>query len=257
MKRILFISIILIILASAISYYNNNNPKIIISRLIKEVNLKPRELRYKINLLGIIPAGEAVFEAERIDEYNGQKYYHLKASAQSSKEFSKIFSAYAVLESYIDMKQMNPVVFKQKLEISGKQSSVLEIIYNQENNVMLVGGVKRQILPNTQDPLSAVLNFRRLNFDIIKNFEININSYKKNYLLKGTATQKDILINKGLYRIILVDAKIRRSDKNNLYHQSKISMVLLKEKENIPILIKVFAGGVLINAKLVDIKGSY
>jgi hypothetical protein len=254
MKRILFISIILIILVLAISYYNNNNPKIILSRLIKEGNFKPGELRYKINFLGIIPAGEAVFEAGRIDEYNGKKYYHLNASAWSLKRFSKIFSAYAVLESYVDMKRMNPVVFKQELEISGKQHVSLEIIYDQENNVMLRGGVKRQILPNTQDPLSAMLNLRRMDFDTIRNFEININGSKTNYLLKGTANPKDILINKRSYKVILVDAKIRRSDKKNLYHQSSISMVLLKEKENIPILIKVFAGGVFINVELVDIK---
>lgn len=254
MKRILFISIILTILISAISYYNNNNPKIIISRLIKKGNLKPGELRYKINLLGIIPVGEAVLEAERIDEYNGQKCYHLNASAQSLKGFSKIFSAYAVLESYIDMKQMNPVVFKQKVEISGKQNATLEITYDQKNNVMSTGGVKRQILPNTQDPLSVMLNFRRMDFDATQNFEMNINSYKKNYLLKGAATKKDILINGVPHKVILADAKIRRSDKNNPYHKSEISMVLLKEKENIPILIKVFAGGILISAKLVDIK---
>ena len=254
MKRILFISIILIILLSAISYYNNNNPKIIISRLIKKGDLAPGELRYKVNLLGIIPLGEAVFEAERIDEYNGQKYCYLNASAWSLKTFSKIFRAYAVLESYIDMKQMNPIIFKQRVDISGKESTIREITYDQKNNTMLSGGIKRQIPPNTQDPLSLMLNLRHMDFATIKNFEININSYKRNYLVRCNATQEDILINSRSYKIILVDAKIRRNDKKNLYHQSEISIVLLKEKENIPILIKIFAGGVLINATLVDIK---
>lgn len=254
MKRILFISIILIILVSVISYNNNNNPRIIIYRLIKKGNLGPQELRYKINLLGIIPVGEAVLGVERIDEYNGQKYYHLNASAWSLKVFSKISSAYAVLDSYIDTKQMNPVVFRQKVGISGKQAATLEIIYDQKNNVMSTGGVKRQILPNTQDPLSAMFNLRRMDFDTVKIFEMNINSYKKNYLLKGNATQGYFLINRTLHKVILIDARIRRSDKNNLYHQSGISMVLMRENENIPILINVFAGGILINAKLVDIK---
>ena len=137
------------------------------SKLTKEGNLKPRELRYKINFLGIIPVGEAVLGAERIEEYNGQKYYHLNASVRSLKVFSKIFSAYAVLDSYIDMKEMNPAVFKQRVEISGKQAATIEITYDQKNNAMSTGGVRRQILPNTQDPLSAVFNIRRMNLENI------------------------------------------------------------------------------------------
>ena len=254
MKRVLLIFLVLIILASGISYYRNNDPKIILSELIKKGDFVPGELRYQINLFGIIPVGEAVFEAEKIEEYNGQKYYHLNASAQSFKGLSRFFSAHAALESFVDMQQLSPVVFRQKVEISGKQPTLTEIAYDQKNNVMSIGGVKRQILPNTQEPLSVMLNFKRMNFDNIKIFEMNINCYKKNYLLKGAATQEDILINRKLHKVILVEAKVRRSDKNNPYHQSQISMVLLKEKENIPIVIRVFASGFLINVKLIDIK---
>ncbi len=71
--------------------------------------------------------------------------------------------------------------------------------------------------------------------------------------LVGKTNQQDITINKKTYRIVLVKAEIKRRDKNP-YHKSNISMVLLREKENIPILIKVFASGILINAKLIDIR---
>jgi len=52
---------------------------------------------------------------------------------------------------------------------------------------------------------------------------------------------------------VLLKGDISRRDKNP-YHQTKISMVLVKDKENTPILINVFASGMLINVKLTSIK---
>lgn len=252
MKKILLIFLIIILFLVFIAW-KNSNPENIISELLKKGDIKSGELRYKIYLLGVLPIGDAFLGDEKIEEYKGQKVYHLSATAQSLKIFSKFFSGSAILDSYVDMQQFNPMSFRQRLQVSGKKDIDREIIYDQKLGIMSISEVKRQIFPNTQDPLSAAFNIRRMDFDKIKEFEMNINTNQKNYILKGTTTQQDISINKKIYKIVLAKAEIKRRDKNP-YHQSTITMVLLKEKGNIPILIKVFAGGVLINAKLVDIK---
>ncbi|MDD5166711.1 MAG: hypothetical protein PHQ57_04920, partial [Candidatus Omnitrophica bacterium] len=82
MKKILLISALLIILLSVFSYHSNNDPAIIISGLEKK-GLGNGALKYKINLFGIIPAGNAVFEPQTLQEYNGRKVYHLTAKAGS------------------------------------------------------------------------------------------------------------------------------------------------------------------------------
>jgi len=252
MKKWLVLFIV-IVLCFAFVFYNNSNIKNIISGLAKKGDIESGELRYRIYLLGIIPIGEAVFGVQKSEQYQGKAVYHLSATAQSLNVFSKFFNATAALDSYIDTKQLTPIVFKQRIAISGKQSIVREVTYDQKSGTMSIAGVKRQILANTQDPLSAIFNLRRLNFDKIKDIEMNINTNQKNYILKGTGIQQEILINKRIYKIVSAKAEIRRRDKNP-YHKSSITMVLLKEKQNLPILIKVFASGVLINARLIDIR---
>jgi len=252
MKRwlVLFIAIVSSLVFIA---YNNSNIKNIISGLAKKGDIQSGELRYRIYLLGIFPVCEATFGVEKTEEYQGQRIYHLNATAQSLKIFSKFFSGYAILDSYVDIKQLIPMVFKQKIVISGKQSIDREVSYDQKNGIMSIAGVKRQIFPNTHDLLSAIFNIRHLDFDKVKEIKMNINTNQKNYTLKGTAQQKDISIDKKIYKIIVAKARIKRTDKNP-YHKSSITMVLLKEKENIPILIKVFASGVLISARLLEIE---
>lgn len=256
MKKILLIAIVIIILASIYSYHNNNNQASIISKLVKKAELKPGDLKYQVNLLGIIPMGDSVLALEELEEYNGKKVYHLTARAESAKILSKFFKANVILDSYVDTEKLNPLLFKQRIVIAGRQDIAKEAIYDQNASIMTIAGVKRQILPNTQDPLSAIFNLRRMDLDRVKEFELNINTNQKNYVLKGSVRPQQISINKKIYKTALLKATIKRRDKNP-YHQSELTMVLLREKENIPILIRVFASGMLINAKLIDIENGY
>jgi hypothetical protein len=242
-------------LVSVFSYHNNNDPALIISGLAKK-EFRPGALKYKINLFGIIPMGDAVLGLARVEEYNGKKVYHLTAQAESLKIFSEFFNAHAVLDSYVDIEKLNPLLFKQRIAIAGKQDIVKEATYDQNNGIMSIAGVKRQILTDTQDPLSAIFNLRHMDLDRIREFELNINTNQKNYILKGTVSLQQVSVNKKIYKTALIKATIRRRDKNP-YHQSALTMVLLREKENIPILIRVFASGMLINAKLIDIQNGY
>lgn len=253
MKKWVILFIVSLVLSLTFIIQSNNSPKVIISKLAKKGNIRTGELRYRIYLFGIVPVGEAVFESEKVENYRDKKVYRLKAAAQSLELFSKFFRGSAILDSFVDVEELNPIAFKEKLIVSGKPDTVKEITYDQKNGIMSIGDVKRQIFPNTQDPLSAMFNIRRMDFSKVKEFEMNINTNQKNYILKGEAQEKAILINKQTYEIVLVKVEIRRHD-NNPYHNSKMDIVLLEEKENIPIFIKVFAGGMLINAKLIEAK---
>jgi len=255
MKKI-FLTLFIIILLLVLNNIYNNDVKRIIYRLYQNGNgnIQTGDLQYRINFMGVIPAGEATFAKEKVEEYDGRQVYHLTATARNLPIFSKFFKSYASVDSYIDMQQLSPVLFRQKLVVTGRDDLNREIAYDQKEGIMSIAGVRRQILPDTQDPLSAIFNIRRMDFAQVKEFDLNINTNQKNYLLKGIAYPKDISINNKTYRIVLLRAEISRRDKNP-YHKSKITMVLLKQKEgSIPIFIKVFASGALINVRLVEIK---
>lgn len=255
MKRFFFSSFLIIVLFLVFLGWYSNNPGIIISKLPDAQNIgEVNELRYIVYFLGVIPVGEAVFYSAHSGELTSRESYHLSATANSARFFSGLFSAEASLDSFVDTHLLIPFLYRFKLNVSGGKEINEEIMYNQEDGSMYVSGARRLILPNTQDPLSAMFNIMRMDFEKSKELQMNINAHKKNYIFEGIALNKDLLVKGKLYKTYIIKGKIFRQDRNP-YHQSSATFVLLKEKVNIPCLIEVFSGGVLIKARLVGIKG--
>lgn len=255
MKRFIFYSLLIIFLCLLFSGWYSNNPGVIISKLpgIRDIK-ETSELKYRIYFLGLIPAGEAIFYPARREGLAGRESYHLRAAADTAGFFSGLFSARALLDSFVDIHRLTPFLYRIKLNVSRRKEIDEEIVYSQEDGSMRVSGVRRLISPNTQDPLSAMFNIMRMDFEKSKELQMNINAHKKNYIFEGTALHKDLSVNSGIYKTYIVKGKVFRQDKNP-YHQSSVTFVLLRGKINVPCLIEVFSGGVLIKARLVGIKG--
>jgi len=250
MKKFFFVILFIMLVLSFIAW-RNNSPKLIISALLTDKGMRDGMLVYKINFFSIIPVGKALIRQESLEEYKGKKVYHLSAEAMSLKAFSKVFSAVANLDSYVDVKKKSPLFFRQAIFISGKEQAVKEITYDQDAGVMFMREERRHIPPFTQDPLSLIFNLRQMDFEKERGFEMNLNTNQKNYTIKGSVTPKEIWVNKKEYRIYVLNAQIFRKEKNP-YHKSKVTVVFLKDKKNIPVLIRVFASGAAINAKLIE-----
>jgi len=253
MRKLLLIIIAVVILSSIFLLYYNNSPKIIVSSLAGKINAGAKELIYRVNLFGILPVADAIFKVDEMQNYNGQQVYHLSATANSLKWFAKMFNAHAILDSYVDTDTHDPILFRQKTVIANEKVINKEVYYDQKNGIMTLNNIRRQIPPHTQDPLSLLFNTMHMDFDKIEEIEMNINTNQKNYLAKGIKQSRDISINKKAYKLVFLDVDIKRREKSP-YHQSKISIVFCRDKENIPILIKVFASGAFLNAKLIDIR---
>ncbi|MFA5089659.1 MAG: DUF3108 domain-containing protein [Candidatus Omnitrophota bacterium] len=254
MKKMLFILFVAFLLLACVFNYNNN-PAII----IRNAGVKAAadtgfiQLRYRLYLLGVLPVAEAYFQEPLLEDYKGTKVYHLRAKAVNLGWVSPFFSGQVDLDSYIDASNFNPLLFRQRGKVRGRNDMNKEVLYDQVKGVMSIGEVRRQILANTQDPLSAVFNLRRMDFAKNKSFEMSLNTNQKNYVLEGEADLKYISAGREKYKATIVKAEIRRRDKNP-YHKSNIDMVLLNEKNNMPVLIKVFASGLFLNAKLVEVR---
>lgn len=250
-----FLVLVICILTAVFVLNRNSDPALVISQLSKKGPIKTGELKYKIYLFGIMPVGEASFKEVEIIDYQGKKVYHLAAEAHSLKFFEKLISGLAVLDSYVDPGQSSPLFFKQRIAISGRPEIISEIAYDPKGGIMTIGGVRRQILPDTQDPLSLMFNLRKANLEIRQKLEFNINTNQKNYIFEASSQPKDLIVNKQDYKCAFLKANIKRRDKDNPYHQSNVDIVMLKaDSENIPVLIKVFASGFLINIRLVEVK---
>lgn len=231
-------------------YRDNNNPKGIILDLVRSKKAGADRLRYTVNLLGIIPVGEAIFSDKGTIDYKGSKVRHLNAEAKNLDIYHFLRKASASIDSYLGLQDHNPVFFGQRLSLSGAKDNYKEVFYDQKSGIITVAGQQRQMPSGTKDPLSAIFALRRMDFTKNKDFEFNVNTNQKNYVLKGTSSIKSLNIKGREYEVTFLKARIYRRGKNP-YHQSVITMALVKEgHENIPVLFKVFAGGILINARL-------
>jgi hypothetical protein len=252
MKKTLFISFILVLFFIFASWYNSV-PQVVLSRLLKNGGIRQGQLHYRVYFMKIFPMGDAYWIPEDVEDYHGQAVYHLSITANSLKAFSKIAYAHAALESYIHIRELTPALFREKIVFPGNKEFAKEIFYDQENQVMTKEGERRKIMPNTHDPLSAMFNLRRIDFDKTANVEININTNQKNYVLKGTANSSGVSLHGNTYKLARLEAEISRREQNP-YHKSRINVVLLKEGGNIPLTASVFSRGLFISARLIGIK---
>jgi hypothetical protein len=212
------------------------------------------KLTFRASIFGALPAARAELKTDNAISGSGAKLYRLSAEAGPLELFRVFFNGSVLIESYVDKKTLNPSVFRQKTLIPNKADQVKEVIYDQKSNVMSLRGEKRNILPDTREPLSILLNLRNTDLSKVKELEMNINTNQKNYAFKATVTPLTVRAGRKMYKIYLVKANIFRRDKNP-YHKSYIDIALVNQNgQNTPVLIKVFASGMYLSAKLVEVK---
>jgi len=231
------------------SYQNNNNISLIISHLKYNDSIREGDLHYQVNLFNVLPAADAVFRSRGPTAPDDQYAKHLSAVASTADYFSSLFKAEVYLDSYLRPQDYNPLTFKQMIMIKGKENDSKEVYYDQDQHIMTIEDTRRQILPSTHDPLSCMFALRNMDLSGKDQIEMNINTNQKNYILTGKLTSRRLKVDGNQYLTYILKAQIRRRDKNP-YHKTRMTIVFLKEEKNIPILVKVFSSGAIINAKL-------
>jgi len=233
---------------------NDNSPGNIIRHNRLQNNLPDNKdvVVLRVNFQGLIPAGEAVLENKGEELYAGKKVYHLSAKAVVLPFYSKIYNVRAEADSYIDPYKLYTLKFTQTLILPNKPRDEKVILYDQEKNFMELKGVKRQILPGTQDPLSAIFFLRHQKLGLGKEFDLNINTNQKNYQLYAKVTEKEVYtLGSKEVNVWVMDAIIRRRDKNP-YHKTTMRLWLLDNPAKTPLLIKVMSNVGLVTARLVS-----
>lgn len=129
-----------------------------------------------------IPCGEVVMTVSDLTTYRGRPVYVLNAHLYTNRAFSLFYSISDTLTSYVDAEGI--FSWKYIKEIQETKDSSLEVVeYDQVNGTWTKNGQPQgEILPFTQDLLSAVYYLRALNWnDIGDTIWTPVNDTKKNY----------------------------------------------------------------------------
>ena len=249
MKKVLIVIAAFLALALSVSAYQNN-PRTILARLdTTKLENQAKQLVCRVYFLGLFPVGRAVLRDEGLIKFEGKDFYHLSAQAGPEDLINKIYPFAAGIDSYLDLKALVPVFFRQDIRTKDKELKK-EVRYDQVNNVMEINGEKRTILPETYEPLSLLHKLRRMDLASISSFDLNINTNQKNYAFTGEITKENIQVKGGPVDIYRIKGRVFRRDKNP-YHQSRIEIVLLNNSPKTPVFIRVFASGALITVRLI------
>lgn len=253
LKKIILSFLLVLTFSAVFLYYRTSDIKKITLKLSQEKDTGNRILVYRLYLFGVLPAAEARFYPPKQEVLNSKKVLHLRAEAGPLRLFSRFFKGSILLDSYIDPATGNPVLFKQSAVLPGKEDQLKEVFYDQVAHIVTLSGERRTMMPDTQDPVSLIYNIRHFDYSRLKDIKMYLNTKHKNYLFSGSSVPKKISISGNDYDFILLKATVKRSDKNP-YHQTSLDITLFKKEENIPVLIKIFASGFLIKARLAEIR---
>jgi hypothetical protein len=259
LKRIILLflaAIISLIIVVAVREISMNNAL----SVIKQNKLQDRSIKdsstlvFIVDFQGVIPAGKARLRNLGLEPYQNMQAYHLTAKAYLLDIYNKFFNFEAAIDSYVDPEKLCTIKFTQHILLPNKTKQEKEILYDQAKNTMELEGVKRQIFPNTQDPLSSMFYIQHQKLELGKEFDLNINTNQKNYqfYIKVVGRQEYTIAGKKA-GVWLLDGVIRRRNKN-IYHRTTMRLWVLDAPSQTPILIKTFSNAGLVTARLTGIE---
>jgi len=243
---------LLVIVLFALNEIRNNNPLTIIkyNKLQDKLSADSNIFAFRVNFQGLIPAGHAILENKGEESYQGKKVYHLSAKASPLGFYTRFFKAGVQVDSYVDAAKLYTLKFQQSLDLPDKNKDKKVVLYDQDKNFMELNGVKRQIMPQTQDPLSAIFYIQHQEFELGKVFDLNINTNQKNYQLYAMVVRREEYALEGKkIGVWVLEGTIRRRDKNP-YHKTTMKMWLLDNPSKTPIFIKTMTNIGQVTARL-------
>lgn len=248
-----FASFVVILAAIEI---NSNNPLSVIkhNKLQDRIVAENAVLVFTVDFQGIIPAGRGRVTNMGLEPYQNKKAYHLTARAYPLDIYKKFIHVQAAIDSYVDPDKLSTLKFKQSILLPNNTRQDKEILYDQAKNIMELSGVKRQIFPNTQDPLSVMFYIQHQKLELGKEFDLNINTNQKNYqFFIKVAGRREYTIGGKRIGVWLLDGIVRRRNKN-VYHRTTMRLWVLDGESKIPILIRTVSNAGLITARLTGIE---
>lgn len=163
------------------------------------------KLVYSVEWMGI-PVMKASLSVKGIIKIGGRECYHLEAEAQPNNFFRLFYDVRHKVISYVDTKNFLPVRFEKERCEKNKCSDLI-IEFNQDKNeakVVTDHAAIVKIAPNTQDLLSCLYYFRRLEIKEGQTYSANILYGEKNWPVSITV-KKPYLIDirkKGTFSVI-------------------------------------------------------
>ncbi len=217
-------------------------------------------LRYKMSYSGFLRAGTAILEVDEKD-LNGKKVYHTKGSGWTSGMIKWFFKVNDVYESYFDINEVKPYVFKRKINEGGyKKHRITNFDYN--TNKAYIQDFENQkdttvAFSNVQDMLSSFYYLRNQDVEHMeKGDEIAIDMFmdsqiypfKLRFLGREVLKTKFGKVNSLIFRPLVQSGRVFKA-------QESVTIWITDDLNKIPIKMKADLSVGSLRAELESYKG--
>ena len=169
---------------------------------------------YDVSWYGV-NGGTSVFEVSNA-VYDNKPVLKISSSIKSNFVISMFYPVKDVVESYVDMKNLQPYSYRSKQQ-EGSYRSDKEIVFNREKNLATYinhksGGKKHvsEISAGVHDPLSVVYFLRTIPLQAGQSVNLEVHDGKKNWtvVFLGLAKEK-VVVPAGTFDTIKVKTLIK------------------------------------------------
>lgn len=160
---------------------------------------------------GMIVAGSAEMNVEKVVDCGGHDTYHVVSTARSSKFFSLFFKVDDEVESFIDTEGLYTHRFEKHIREGGYKTDRVTN-FDQKRHIAVRGTDTIQTYPFVQDILSAFYYARTQDLEVGKPLFIDNHTDKKNYPLEVKVHRRErVRTRAGTFNCLLLEPVLRTS----------------------------------------------
>jgi hypothetical protein len=190
-----------------------------------------------------IKAGEAVVELLPLEDFNGEKSYHILYTAKTTPFVDIFYKVRDRIESYTNADMTHSLLYKKKHQ--GKSKKDITVTFNWEKQEAQYSSLNEKmepisIMPGTFDPLSVFFAFRLHELHINDEFSIPVTDGKKHVIGKAKVIKRETIRVLGTrYDTFLVEPELEHV--GGVFEKSKdakLQIWVTADDRRIPVRIK-------------------
>ncbi len=146
-----------------------------------------------------VNGGTSVFEVSNAT-YNNKSVLKISSTVKSNSFISMFYPINDVIESYIDMKNLQPYHYRSRQQ-EGSYRSDKEIIFDREKNVLTYINHKSsgkryvsEIMGGVHDPLSVIYFLRTIPIQAGQSVNVDVHDGRKNWTLVVLGVNKEKVV---------------------------------------------------------------
>ncbi len=138
-----------------------------------------------------LSVGRARLELGEIEEHRGHRAMTILSRAKSAKWMDSVYKVRDEVESIMDLNRMHSLSFSKRLREGKYRADMAAEFLHEESLARYDDGSERELLPGSQDILTALLYIRSFPLEVGMLLHIPIHDGKKSYPLRVAVIERE------------------------------------------------------------------